>query len=418
MRAQSNGKGKFLTRSHAMRESTSPPRTPTPRSGNLAPSVAINEHQQQLSTTVKNENSNRNPSTSPITVNSQQQPAQQQQQAPQSSTILFATNGNISVTQLDLEFPKLTPPKSKSPRNNSEMASKMQANSETTPADDTTSAVVGNRGSEKEKSPSASNGSASNAPVSPSSNTGAATPLNPPVVTSARVSEPVATAQQPDEKDERKNPSLSGRWQPNRSTSPAATISNIAPSSSSSQSSPVTPIAAVAASALSPTSNESLSKGTSIDVPKITKTPVNAMCTIRVSVATDQHRSSNEMNATDSKDKLIDEPNEMANRKNRNNPSVKGGKTPRPKHGAFSLDLPGNHLTSDYTAQDCSGGAGEHFTDQNGVDLLQFFKITLNKNTKDRSMLLRIEKELTSLTQDESYVLTIYNIFHLCVGMI
>lgn len=142
------------------------------------------------------------------------------------------------------------------------------------------------------------------------------------------------------------------------------------------------------------------------------------MCTIRVSVATDQQRGSNELNATDSKDKSIDEPNEMANRKNRNNPNVKGAKTPRPKHGAFSLDLPGNHLTSDYTAQDCSGGAGEHFTDQNGVDLLQFFKITLNKNTKDRSMLLRIEKELTSLTQDESYVLTIYDIFHLCVGII
>lgn len=42
----------------------------------------------------------------------------------------------------------------------------------------------------------------------------------------------------------------------------------------------------------------------------------------------------------------------------------------------------------------------EHFTDSNGVDLLQFFKLTLNKNTKDRYMLLRIEKELTGLAQD------------------
>lgn len=42
----------------------------------------------------------------------------------------------------------------------------------------------------------------------------------------------------------------------------------------------------------------------------------------------------------------------------------------------------------------------DHFTDQSGVDLLQFFKITLNKNAKDRYMLLRIEKELAALTQD------------------
>lgn len=47
--------------------------------------------------------------------------------------------------------------------------------------------------------------------------------------------------------------------------------------------------------------------------------------------------------------------------------------------------------------------ASDHFTDQSGVDLLQFFKITLNKNAKDRYMLLRIEKELAALTQDHRY---------------
>lgn len=46
----------------------------------------------------------------------------------------------------------------------------------------------------------------------------------------------------------------------------------------------------------------------------------------------------------------------------------------------------------------------DYYTDQNGVDLLQFFKNTLNKNSKDRHMLLRIERELTTLAQDERYV--------------
>lgn len=131
------------------------------------------------------------------------------------------------------------------------------------------------------------------------------------------------------------------------------------------------------------------------------------MCTIKVSVATDQQGSSLEqLNATDPKDKSSDELNEMVNRKNRNNPNGKGAKMPRTKYGAGNLELP----SGEYATQE--SGAGEHFTDQNGVDLLQFFKITLNKNTKDRSMLLRIEKELASLAQDESYVLPIFHFFH------
>lgn len=57
----------------------------------------------------------------PITVNTNssnnnlQSNAQQQLQT--STPNLFATNGNLNASQLDLEFPKLTPPKSKSPRN-------------------------------------------------------------------------------------------------------------------------------------------------------------------------------------------------------------------------------------------------------------------------------------------------------------
>ncbi|XP_035913703.1 protein encore isoform X2 [Anopheles stephensi] len=42
------------------------------------------------------------------------------------------------------------------------------------------------------------------------------------------------------------------------------------------------------------------------------------------------------------------------------------------------------------------------FTDQSGINLIQFFKETLNKNFKDRNMLMKIEKELLSLAMDRS----------------
>ncbi|XP_063698227.1 R3H domain-containing protein 2 [Culicoides brevitarsis] len=47
-------------------------------------------------------------------------------------------------------------------------------------------------------------------------------------------------------------------------------------------------------------------------------------------------------------------------------------------------------------------------TDHNGVSLLQFFHETLNKNAKDRNMLLKIEKELYSLATDKSRTQVIF----------
>lgn len=67
-----------------------------------------------------------------------------------------------------------------------------------------------------------------------------------------------------------------------------------------------------------------------------------------------------------------------------------------------------NGCPSDYgcTTSVVVENSSDHFTDQSGVDLLQFFKITLNKNAKDRYMLLRIEKELAALAQDHRYCAT------------
>lgn len=103
--------------------------------------------------------------------------------------------------------------------------------------------------------------------------------------------------------------------------------------------------------------------------------------------------------------------NESLNRKNRNAPNAKGGnssgKGRMGKHnssGNSSLELPTSNNYGQSSTQYDFGDFNDHWTDQNGVDLLQFFKITLNKNPKDRHMLLRIENELATLARDEKYV--------------
>lgn len=128
------------------------------------------------------------------------------------------------------------------------------------------------------------------------------------------------------------------------------------------------------------------------------------MCTIKVSVTTDQQRSAaDQQNVTESNDKSNEDSNDSINQKKRyynaNGKCVI--KTPRGRLSGGSADSSDNHSSVDQAASQDAGG-GEHLTDQNGVDLLQFFKITLNKNTKDRAMLIRIEKELSAFAQDES----------------
>lgn len=83
--------------------------------------------------------------------------------------------------------------------------------------------------------------------------------------------------------------------------------------------------------------------------------------------------------------------NNHSNNNNSNNNVVGGG-------GTDAMQNASNGCQSDYLSVESST---EHFTDQSGVDLLQFFKITLNKNAKDRYMLLRVEKELAALAQDQ-----------------
>ncbi|XP_065362349.1 protein encore isoform X3 [Calliphora vicina] len=130
-----NMKGKHLTRSHAMREATSPPRTPTPRASESSSQISPNGYQQQQQHQQQhmdvNEGNNNNNSNNKLHTQSsatrgnspiidtptvivtsqhkqQQQPPQQQQQQ----------QSNVALCN-ETEFPKLSPPKSKSGSNSS-----------------------------------------------------------------------------------------------------------------------------------------------------------------------------------------------------------------------------------------------------------------------------------------------------------
>jgi len=47
-----------------------------------------------------------------------------------------------------------------------------------------------------------------------------------------------------------------------------------------------------------------------------------------------------------------------------------------------------------------SENSSEQYTDYGGTDLLVFFRDTLNKNPKDRNILLKIEKDLIDFVQE------------------
>lgn len=47
-----------------------------------------------------------------------------------------------------------------------------------------------------------------------------------------------------------------------------------------------------------------------------------------------------------------------------------------------------------------SDSSSEQYTDTTGVDLEQFIPETLNRNAKDRALMLRIEQELVNLAKD------------------
>lgn len=77
------------------------------------------------------------------------------------------------------------------------------------------------------------------------------------------------------------------------------------------------------------------------------------------------------------------------------------GKPPLKNMGSSS-SCEGGNSSSGFISRDSSS---EQFVDQNnGIDLVQFFKETLNKNAKDRNMLMKIERDLIQLAVDQTWV--------------
>lgn len=74
------------------------------------------------------------------------------------------------------------------------------------------------------------------------------------------------------------------------------------------------------------------------------------------------------------------------------------GKPPLKNLGSSS-SCEGGNTSSGFISRDSSS---EQFVDQNGIDLVQFFKETLNKNAKDRNMLMKIERDLIQLAVDQT----------------
>lgn len=58
-----------------------------------------------------------------------------------------------------------------------------------------------------------------------------------------------------------------------------------------------------------------------------------------------------------------------------------------------------------------SDSSSEQYTDTTGVDLEQFIPETLNRNAKDRALMLRIEQELVNLAKDKGWVNLLYVVF-------
>ena len=75
------------------------------------------------------------------------------------------------------------------------------------------------------------------------------------------------------------------------------------------------------------------------------------------------------------------------------------GKPPLMKNMGSSSSCEGGNTSSGFISRDSSS---EQFVDQNGIDLVQFFKETLNKNAKDRNMLMKIERDLSQLAVDQT----------------
>ncbi|XP_055603124.1 protein encore isoform X2 [Uranotaenia lowii] len=396
------GKGKHLTRSHAMRESTSPPRTPTPRSpidpqqtnqqtnnnnslsisggcGEPGSSPSPNNGNSSIHSPVSNESRSFNNSS-----NDYNSSTNNNNNSSSTGSIVFYGSGSDErgggKSQLDLDFPKLTPPKS-------------------TFQHQQTNNGGGKNGGRNGKGDHQESGKKGCDPASASGHDLKESSGKSPTT---MLLDPTGATELPFKSGNGNN--KSSNQNNTSSSSPVSSNNNYCDNENRN-------LREVNCSANSNDSNNQINIQFSHEENRYIQCESPTDSLIR-------NNSSSNSNINSSAH------NNKKHRMGGGNAGGGGGMVGGMPGGGGGGNLTGKgnkprlkHLSggSSSSVDGCPGGGGgpsaeflsrdnscEQFTDQSGVNLIQFFKETLNKNFKDRNMLMKIEKELLALAMDRS----------------
>ncbi|XP_055914715.1 protein encore isoform X1 [Eupeodes corollae] len=394
-RSRGNMKGKHLTRSHAMRESTSPPRTPTPRTDHQLTSTNCGLASSSSSSSSSSTSSTHSPSqetndckmhvqsstllsptplleTPSVIVTSQH--SQQQQQQQQQSVICN-----------EADFPKLSPPKSsKSPRNsqsgntnpNSGNSNNNNNNNNNNQNNNNTNRDLMdkfNNAHQQQCSTAPSAGSEHTNKIEFGNGNGKKVVLE--------ITKTVDTGG-------------GGNGSGGNCVASNSNSCNIEYMNNQTENS------GNGSHYIHPDSRGIPQDGAISFYDKENRCPRN-----------DSQNSNNSLSPDENQNSLTDSPSDISKhermgKKHRTNSNSKSSK-PRLKNmgSSSSMDGGNSNSTSGFISRDnlkITDSSMEQFTDQSGVDLVLFFKETLNKNPKDRNTLMKIEKDLIELAQDKT----------------
>ncbi|XP_055528686.1 protein encore isoform X2 [Wyeomyia smithii] len=421
------GKGKHLTRSHAMRESTSPPRTPTPRSpsdqhSNNGSNGSPIQQNTLLSISATSEpQSNNSSSHSPVSEsrlfnNNNNDYSSKQPGKHSPNIIVYGGEERGGKSQLDLDFPKLTPPKSSFNPNNGSSNSNSNVNNNN------------NSGSKNSNGRSNNTGNAAGFAKNDLEKTDHHH--------SGKIGKTSSDGGINQELKDLKSvgPMLVERTDQQNKSGQAASAG-----------APAIANATISQSSLSPvsSSNNNYCDNESRNLREVNFSANNNDSNNQLNIHF-SHEENRYIQCESPTDSLIRNNSSSnsnltssahSNKKHRaggggngivagsgggsgggggtigGNATGKGSK-PRLKNmsGGSSSSADGGSISGGGGGGGGGGSSGflsrdnscEQFTDQSGVNLIQFFKETLNKNFKDRNMLIKIEKELQALAMDRS----------------
>lgn len=451
-RSRGGLKGKPLTRSHAMRESASPPRTPTPRSSadgldssptSFSGSVSAATHSHSSSSETINDYKLQVQSLSPSplltsssipgtpTAQTQESitplslgPANNQQHISTTTAAMYSStesNGVLcSQSQLDVDFPKLTPPKSKGHRNHnnnvnrdsSEKQLNVSSDSSASSASSKLQQQSGNFGSGPMISNSdakAQNKNTENDIMKMNHHNNNNNKNNRGNLQTNGQSPPMQKQSQ----SQRRNQSSHSIQQLHEShqtqqqhNHQIQTDSNLVNNFNNLQISSPPPQTHQMCLDKETTNNNRYMRANDENC----STPIggnhnqincmNSSC--NSAYGHDENRnnvlSESPTDNTNNMSMANAKCDRQMSKKHRNSANAKGSKA-RLKNMGSSSSVEGGNSTSGFISRDSST---EQFTDASGIDLKEFFRETLSKNPIDRCTLLDIEKDLTELVHDKT----------------